>query len=387
MSLATINIEPSILIWARKTLGLSIEEVAGRLKRDPNEIAEWEAGLKQPTFAQLENLAEKIYKRPLALFFLPKPPEEASFDADFRTMNSAAIDELSDKTRIELRKAKALQKSLPEIFGPKNPTRGLIDVHFPDGQTVDDAIQTIRSVLGLTIEQQQKWTSDYNALNDLRGRIEKNGIFVFQLTLKDIRGFAMYDDEYPIIGLSSKDLPQGRTFTILHELCHLLFSDSDLFLNPDLERVLGRHKETERVCNQFAAEILLPTEVFSKIAETKLSASGYVSDAEIARLAKKFHAGRIVVVRRLKDLGFVDKEFYLNKQKLYANQYKGKLSEIKLNNGGGPGHYNTKISRLGKNYLTAVFDRIEAGKLTPLQASQLMGVKIDNFPKLLEKLT
>jgi Zn-dependent peptidase ImmA (M78 family) len=195
----------------------------------------------------------------------------------------------------------------------------------------------------------------------------------------------MYEPNYPIVGLSSKDAPQGRLFTLLHELCHLLYHDSDLFLNPYTERLLGEHKETERTCNQFAANFLLPKSLFEK-AIAHLPKNGYIKEGDIDQLAKKFCVGRIVVVRRLHDLQYVNRSFYQEKQKLYASQYSNKSSETKKSDGGGPGHYRSKISQLGKTYLAGVFEQLESGNLPPLEASQLIGVKIDNFEKLADKL-
>jgi hypothetical protein len=46
------------------------------LKRKPEEVEAWEAGESAPTYPQLEKLAYQIYKRPLAVFFLPTPLDE-----------------------------------------------------------------------------------------------------------------------------------------------------------------------------------------------------------------------------------------------------------------------------------------------------------------------
>jgi len=40
-------------------------------------IEGWEAGASAPTYPQLEALAYKVYKHPLALFFFPEPPEDS----------------------------------------------------------------------------------------------------------------------------------------------------------------------------------------------------------------------------------------------------------------------------------------------------------------------
>ncbi len=84
------GIQTSVLQWARESQGFSIDEVANRMKRDPAEITAWESGESAPTYVQLETLAYKIYKRPLAVFFLPQPPSEPDPEREFRTLPNSA---------------------------------------------------------------------------------------------------------------------------------------------------------------------------------------------------------------------------------------------------------------------------------------------------------
>ena len=90
-----VKIEPSILVWARETLGMSITEVANKLDKDRETVKQWEIGKTTPSLAQLEKLAYTIYKRPLAVFFLPKPPKESTAKQDFRTLPDKEIANLS----------------------------------------------------------------------------------------------------------------------------------------------------------------------------------------------------------------------------------------------------------------------------------------------------
>ena len=74
-----IPVNPEVLRWARETAGFDIDDVVEKIKRKrvtPVTIKSWEKGTTSPTYAQLERLAYEIYKRPLALFFFPKPPQE-----------------------------------------------------------------------------------------------------------------------------------------------------------------------------------------------------------------------------------------------------------------------------------------------------------------------
>lgn len=69
------GINPDILKWARERSGYTVEAIATALKKDASIINDWELGERALTYVQLEKLADK-YKRPIAIFFFPEPPEE-----------------------------------------------------------------------------------------------------------------------------------------------------------------------------------------------------------------------------------------------------------------------------------------------------------------------
>ena len=81
-----IPVNNEILKWARITSGLSIAEVARKLKKSTNTIEAWEQGIAAPSYPLLEQLAYKIYKRPTAVFFFPVIPPENTPRAEFRTL-------------------------------------------------------------------------------------------------------------------------------------------------------------------------------------------------------------------------------------------------------------------------------------------------------------
>ena len=73
------GINPEILKWARERSGYSVEAAARTLNKKESFISECESGERSPTYVQLEKLADK-YKRPVALFFLPNPPDEPKLE-------------------------------------------------------------------------------------------------------------------------------------------------------------------------------------------------------------------------------------------------------------------------------------------------------------------
>src|SRR3989304_6401058 len=107
----SIPINPSVLRWARETAGVPVKDVARKLGRKSitaETVAAWERGEGSPSYIQLEELAYKIYKRPLALFFFPEPPLEETPQQAFRTLPEQEIQRMSPRLRYLLRQAETL---------------------------------------------------------------------------------------------------------------------------------------------------------------------------------------------------------------------------------------------------------------------------------------
>src|SRR5258707_8275069 len=102
----TVDLNPAVLRWARESAGYSLTEVAERVEESENGLAACEAGRRRPTWSMLNKLAS-VYKRPVAAFLLPAPPEESLQAPDFRTLPDAQK-VLSPKTRFAIRIARWL---------------------------------------------------------------------------------------------------------------------------------------------------------------------------------------------------------------------------------------------------------------------------------------
>ena len=66
-------VKPTLLEWARERSGFSLGEASAKMKIDAALLRAWEDGTDRPSIAQVRKLGE-IYRRPLAVFFLPQPP-------------------------------------------------------------------------------------------------------------------------------------------------------------------------------------------------------------------------------------------------------------------------------------------------------------------------
>lgn len=121
MSKPVSGINPQLLVWAREKSGQTVADVAAAIKKDPDVVSSWERGDSSPTYVQLETLAYRIYKRPVALFFFPEPPPEPDPKQAFQTLPDTEIDELEADTRFKVREAVAMQLSLAELAQGQNP--------------------------------------------------------------------------------------------------------------------------------------------------------------------------------------------------------------------------------------------------------------------------
>ena len=165
-----VGVQPEIFRWARKTVGLSVADVAQMLKRPPEEIEAWESGEDAPSYPQLEKLAYHIYKRPLAVFFLPAPPEESMPQREFRTLPDADLQSLSRDTYLHIRRAHAYQIALKELFDGHNPAGQCVwkSLSLSASKGIAEQANVIREFLGITLEDQVGWKSDELALKRWR---------------------------------------------------------------------------------------------------------------------------------------------------------------------------------------------------------------------------
>ncbi len=321
-------VEPALLRWARDTAGYTIEEVAKRLKKDARVILAWEAGDERPAMGQLRRLAS-IYKRPLSDFYLPKPPEERPFPHDFRRAPGEVALVYSPALRRQLRLARerrdlalSLYEELQEPIPPIGESISL--------STAPEAVGArIRQLLRVDFEQQQRWGDGRSAYNAWRRRIEAIGGLVFQFESvppDEAWGFSIVEAILPVIGINRGLAPNGRTFTMLHELTHVLLGESATCDIDDLAPRGAPEMRVEAFCNRAAAAALMPERTFldHRVIREHNHVREEWGDLEIEAIARTFGASREAAVRRLETFGLTSLNFYLRKRLQYNEEFEQK---------------------------------------------------------------
>ena len=373
------GVQPSVLEWARETQGLSIREVAERMKRDSAEIEAWESGESSPTYVQLERLAYKVYRRPLAVFFLPQPPAEPEPEHEFRTLPDFDLEDLTADTRYQIRAAHSLQLSLKELNEDKNSATRMIfrDITLTSAGRAAEESQAVRDYLGVPLETQIAWRNSEVALKSWRNAIEESGVFVFKHAFKEkqISGFCLLDSEFPIIYLNNSTSKTRQIFSLFHELAHLLFHINGIskFDQNYISQLHPPERRIEQFCNAFAAELLIPSSDF----DVQVREYRRIDDSVVERLASRYNVSREVVLRRLLEKDLVSQDLYEQK----AAEWAAQAGESETSGGN---YYATQATYLGERYLKLVLGKHYQGKLTLEQAAEYLGVKTKNLAGLEE---
>jgi Zn-dependent peptidase ImmA (M78 family)/transcriptional regulator with XRE-family HTH domain len=369
---SVVGVQGSVLRWARESQGFSIADVAAHLGRELDEISAWESGEEAPTYAQLEKLAYKLYKRPLAVFFLPAPPAEPDLKQEFRTLPDFEIDQLSADTRYQLRIARALQLSLEELNDGSNPAEHKIflDTSLSPASDVVQAAASCRHHLGISLSTQRAWASNEDALKTWRNAVEREGVAVFKGSFKqrEVSGFCLAHDEFPVIYLNNTTAKARQIFSLFHELAHVLLHVSSIskFDESIIERLPQSERQIEQFCNALAAECLMPISDFSK----QVEGIARFDDPSIEELANRYHVSREAVLRRILDLDLVTQQYYEQKARQWAQEAEDALTSSK-----GGNYYATQATYLGESYVRLVFGKYYRGQITLEQVADYLGVR------------
>lgn len=359
--------------FARERAGFAIPEIAGKFKWDVDKWAKLESGESKPTAKQLINIADKLDRSP-AFFYLDTPPEEEPPLSEFRTINNELLLQPSPKLIKAIREAKRNRDALVELYQLQGKQAQSVPNYLSTSKSLESIAGEIRGWLKIDYEEQKSGYSSSNALTEWRTKIENKDIYIVQypyVKLEEARGFALWQSEVPIIGINSKDSYNGRIFTLIHELCHVLFRDSVL-INDDLAPYFNAgSRNFERRCNKLTAEILAPAaEVKNQFRES------YELLGEVNRLAKKFRVSNYVTLIRLKTLSIISEEIFND----LLPSVSFSQSERSQGDGGDP--YRNQIVRKGNLLIKNAFESYFDKKISLPELAQITAWKVPNLNKL-----
>lgn len=367
-------INPEVLKWARENALINVDEAAKKAGVSLDIYKKWEKGDASPTISKLRVLAGK-FKRPLSVFYLDNIPESIPLPHDFRRPQDAIDYPLTNKSILAIRRARWLQSVAKELMDSLGKPIIPIKKHNIIGASIEKTIEDIRD---LDMEIQYSWKDSFEALREWRQYLEDKGIFVFQIQMpkKEISGFSLIRDKYPpVIVINSEDYKNKRIFTLFHEYCHILLNESGVCI-PHEETGYKEHR-TENICDEFAGNFLVPT----KHIKDSIDKAGSMSHTNlIENLAKKFSVSSFVILRRMYSLRKIDYSSYKN----FLEKLREKIKEPGKGSGGD--WYRTKITQVGRKYLSLVVEAESGRAITTSRALGYLEIQLPTYNKLKERV-
>lgn len=357
-----VPVNGRMLVWARERLGLDLADAAPRLNVSAARLASWEGNDSQPTLAQLRNAAS-LYRQTVAFFLRQDPPQvdEATRPPDFRTRQGsgyiplrlmAEIDKAAERREVFLRLTDVEASSLP----------------VSDLEDTATAASQLRALLGVTVNAQQHWPQQ-TAFRQWTDYIERLGVLVFHMSRVDpdeCQGFSLYYDRAPVIVLNGADTQQVRTFTLFHEIGHLLHRSGGVCHTQS-------HSATEVRCNAFAADFLLPRDDFLGSLDRRVDPL-----AQVPTLAGRYRVSWSAVAVRLRTLGVIDQATLDEQLAIAAEKAKVAREEVRRQareKKSGPPHHMTHLRNLGPRYVYTVLDAVQDDRISAVDASYYLDSK------------
>ena len=285
MAAEKVPIRPAVLEWALAEAGETPESLGSGIKVPTELVENWLSGDDRPGTSQFRDLAAYL-KRPTSVLLLKQPPE-GGVPASFRHPPGSSAGRTITREEAQAVRAARRVQSVAKWIGERAEDVGP-PPNLPDIVPMSDpanAARELASWLSWSVALQTSSKSQYEALNEMRTRLEDKRVLVLHLRMgrDGCRGFSLPDDQWPLIAVSRRYIPPARMFTYVHELVHLASHTQSMCLTGAVAA-----SELERWCEEVAGNFLLPFEEAKRFLENELGIDTARTPAHVARIARRF---------------------------------------------------------------------------------------------------
>ena len=399
------NVNPSMLVWARQTAGLSEELAAQSVGLSTSsrssaaeKLAAIESGTTRPTRLQLMRVAA-AYRRPPTVFYLASPPTPGPRGEDFRTapdapqssQDSALLGALLRDIRV---RQSILRAALEDDEDWRRPELGRL-LSLEDG--IPNAVAAMRRALGVPDHDWGRRMKPGDAFGWLRSRVEKLGAFVLlagdlgshhsAVSERVFRGFALADAVAPFVVVNYQDAVIARPFTLLHELAHICLGATGVSAAPPSARPSRDHDRIELFCNDVASEFLLPDEALSMSRQMRTFDA---AQEWISPVAENWRVSEAMIAYRLWRRERIARDVYRRLHAFYARRWQNARERERIERReveGGPTYYVVRRHRLGGALLSQTRRLLQTEEIAHTKAARILGVKLGSVEPLLRGIS
>jgi Zn-dependent peptidase ImmA (M78 family) len=370
------SINPERIKWCCADLGITPGELAAETGISSATMEHVMAGKDGMTFNQLRKVADHFGRG--VLFFLEEGAvDEAQVHSpQFRTLAnqkpelSAKLKALIERVEKQREVYLSLREDLDDADRPRFSPPAL-----PDGD-LHEAARIARQWLGL---------NEQNNFDSYREALETRGVLVFrsngyngkwQIAKENpILGFSLYDATCPVIVIKKLDWDSQQSFTLMHELGHLLLHKTS---SIDDERDLHSHRGHEREANAFAGCLLVPDTFLASISDAERPEGVSRYDDWLEHQRKAWGVSSEVILRRLLDAGRLP-------QMQYEAYRQWRVGSVVTQKDGGNREWRHREPRhiFGDTFVRTVLDSLYARHITLARASSYLdNLKIKDLHQL-----
>lgn len=317
------------------------------------------------TFIQLQKLGKYFGRTPLFFLEQGEPEPQQIRSPQFRTILNQQHN-LDQKIKRIIQLAEWQREAYIDLLDEIDADER-IQFNPPDlaGVTPSSAARQAREWLGIQAE---------SSFEQYRAAIERRGILVFRTngyagkwqipSTHPTIGFSLYHSSYPIIVVRKESVEARQTFTLAHELGHLL-----LFRESTIDSVdsLNSHARKERLANEFAGHFLIPQASINQIDTSGLSDDPATLEAQLQSFRRLWGVSTDTILIRLIASNRLEQVAY-DEFKAWRDSRPGEESQ------GGNREWRHREPRhiLGDTYVRAVLQALDANKLSIVKASKYL---------------
>jgi Zn-dependent peptidase ImmA (M78 family) len=276
-----MNVFAERLKSARKMKGWSLQELADNssVPITKQALNKYEQGSMNPTGEVLISLAKALEVKPD--FFLRASEIELSA-VEFRKKAKLSIkqeDSIKEKVRDFLERYLQVERLLNIKSKFSNPVKNMI---------IDAPEQTDKAALKIL----EHWKLGLNPIPNVIEMLEDNGVRVIELDApEEFNGLSAYVGDIPVVVINKNYTVEGKRFTALHELAHLVLT-------------IDTEADKERICHAFAGAMLLPDKSLEKLIGDKRN---NIAPVELVSIKEQFGISVQAIMMRAQLKGIIDR--------------------------------------------------------------------------------
>jgi Zn-dependent peptidase ImmA (M78 family) len=344
-----------------------------------------ENGDLSPTRNQLVKMSTK-YRRPLVVFYLPNIPRPSDKGQDFRTLprgQEGVGEKLLDALIRQMQTRQELVKSALQEADDAE------ELAFVGGSSVENGERRLSEVIGEVLcfirDDFRAERNVDNAFKALRAATERIGIFVIlagnlgshhsAIPVSTFRGFSLADKVAPFIVINENDSRSAWSFTLLHELTHILLGQTGI-------SGYGSQQRIESFCDSVAAAFLIQ-EAEIRGLWNRISRDNIDSLEAITEFAEAYNVSRKMVAFNLLKLRLIDSGQYRDIERRLDLDREAAVAQPRR---GTPDYYVVRQHRVGPGLVSAVTKLFTEGMLSSTKAGQVLGVKPTGVSRMLRSV-